>query len=49
MTGWGALPQHGQPADQILADIAGLREIDLPTHGGTAVRVRVRPGGGRAR
>ena len=35
MTGWGALPQQGQPADQILADIAGLREIDLPTHGGT--------------
>jgi sphinganine-1-phosphate aldolase len=29
-----ALPEHGLPAEQILADLAGLRQADLPTHGG---------------
>jgi sphinganine-1-phosphate aldolase len=29
-----ALPSHGLPADQILAEIADLRSRDLPTHGG---------------
>jgi sphinganine-1-phosphate aldolase len=34
MTGWDALPAHGAPAEQALAEIADLRESDLPTHGG---------------
>jgi sphinganine-1-phosphate aldolase len=29
-----ALPPQGVPADQVLADLAALREGDLPTHGG---------------
>jgi glutamate/tyrosine decarboxylase-like PLP-dependent enzyme len=29
-----ALPKHGVSAEQILADLAELRENDLPTHGG---------------
>jgi glutamate/tyrosine decarboxylase-like PLP-dependent enzyme len=29
-----ALPAHGLPAAQVLAEIAGRRERDLPTHGG---------------
>jgi sphinganine-1-phosphate aldolase len=29
-----ALPPTGIPADQVLAEIAALREADLPTHGG---------------
>jgi hypothetical protein len=34
MTGWDALPRHGVPADQVIAEVAALREGDLPTHGG---------------
>ncbi|GAA4894123.1 glutamate/tyrosine decarboxylase-like PLP-dependent enzyme [Stackebrandtia albiflava] len=30
-----ALPDHGVPADRILAELSALRELDLPTHGGT--------------
>lgn len=29
-----ALPSHGVPADQILAELTELRAADLPTHGG---------------
>ncbi|WIM97070.1 aminotransferase class V-fold PLP-dependent enzyme [Actinoplanes oblitus] len=29
-----ALPEKGVPADQILAELRGLRSADLPTHGG---------------
>ncbi|MBB5872541.1 glutamate/tyrosine decarboxylase-like PLP-dependent enzyme [Allocatelliglobosispora scoriae] len=29
-----ALPTHGIPADQVLAELRGLRQADLPTHGG---------------
>ena len=29
-----ALPSHGVAADRVLAEIAALRENDLPTHGG---------------
>jgi sphinganine-1-phosphate aldolase len=29
-----ALPSHGLPAEQVLAEIANLRGRDLPTHGG---------------
>jgi sphinganine-1-phosphate aldolase len=29
------LPEHGLPADAVLAEIAEMRSIDLPTHGGT--------------
>ncbi|MEV4638376.1 aminotransferase class V-fold PLP-dependent enzyme [Actinoplanes sp. NPDC049548] len=28
------LPAHGVPAEQVLAELRGLREADLPTHGG---------------
>jgi sphinganine-1-phosphate aldolase len=34
MTRWEALPRHGVPADQVIADVTALREGDLPTHGG---------------
>ena len=44
MTGWGALPQQGVPADQVLAEIAGLRGADLPTHGGTLFAYVYDPG-----
>ena len=44
MTGWGALPQQGVPAEQVLAEIAGLREADLPTHGGTLFAYVYDPG-----
>lgn len=30
-----ALPPHGVSADQVLAELTGLRSADLPTHGGT--------------
>ncbi|NES12553.1 MULTISPECIES: aminotransferase class V-fold PLP-dependent enzyme [Micromonospora] len=31
---WGALPEHGVPAERVLDEIRALRAADRPTHGG---------------
>jgi glutamate/tyrosine decarboxylase-like PLP-dependent enzyme len=44
MAGSGALPDHGRPADEVLAEVAAMRQVDLPTHGGTLFAYVYDPG-----